>query len=344
MNTLSLSRVPVGFSSTTPTHVDSSIKEVWAKDVLRRSKVEGFWPRFVGTAIVQRSELLNKDGDLIHIQVTDPLSGAGVEGDTAALTGNEENLATSEMKVSPVRYRHAVRTYRRADKKSLLDLRDEAKMRLIEWGGDKMDAKRFELFIASALPAPLGAEAYTPNKFIVAAADGADGGTTIGDTIDDVTATDTMTVKSLQVLKLRLTTQLAKPVSIDGFPHYAVVTSPYATFQLKQESRYEAWVREAHVRGESNPFFRGAIAVIDGMVVYEHPSVTRTANAGSIKVANGIAFGAEAFVEGLDEGVRSEEESFDYGNELGVSYEFAFQPRRALELSSIQFKCAAQDV
>lgn len=331
---------------TTPTHVDSSIIEVWAKDVLRRSLAEGFWPRFVGTAIVQKTELLNKPGDLIHVQITDPLAGAGVTGDTAALTGLEENLTTSEMKLSPLLYRHAVRTYRRAEKKSILDLRSEAKMRLVEWGAKKMDTTRFELFIATVLPAPLATEPYgAPNQFIVAAADSVnDAGVIIADTVEDILATDTLSVRSLQTVKLRLTNQLAKPVMVDGFPHYAVVTSPYATFQLKQEARYESWVREAHNRGESNPFFRGSIAVIDGMVIYEHPGVTRTANTAAVKVANGLAFGAEAFVEALDENVHSEEESFDYGFEMGVSYEFAFQPRRGLELSSLQFKCAAQDV
>lgn len=332
-------------SSTTPTHVDTSIPEIWAKDVLRRSLVEGFWPRFLGSAIKQKTELLNKPGDKIHVQVTDPLSGAGVDGDTAVLTGNEENLATSEIVLIPARKRHAVRMFNRANKKSILDLRDEARGRLVEWGAAKMDAKRFELFTAAALPAEYGAEAYNAaNKYIVAAGDGTDGGTVAGDTVDDITGTDTLSVRSLQVVKLRLTNQLAKPVMVDGFPHYAVVTSPYATFQLKQESRYEAWVREAAARGADNPFFRGAIAVIDGMVIYEHPSVTRTANTGAIKVANGIAFGAEAFVEALDEATQSHEETFDYGNEVGISWEFSFGPRRALELSSIQFKVAAQDV
>jgi N4-gp56 family major capsid protein len=336
-------------TATTPTHVDSSIPEIWATNVLRRHLAEGFWGRFVGgegsgAPIIQKSELLNKPGDLIHIQVTDPLSGAGVEGDTAVLEGNEENLATSEIKCATLLRRHAVRVNRRANKKSIIDLQAETEMRLAEWGRDKMDDIRFARFIASVLPAPLAAEAYTPNKYIVAAADGADGGAVAGDTVDDVTANDTLSVRSLQVVKLRLTNALAKPLMVDGFPHYVVVTSPYATFQLKQESRYESWVREAHNRGTDNPFFRGAIAVIDGMIVYEHPNVTRTNNATSIKVADGLAFGKEAFIEALDENVSSKTETFDYGKEWGISYEFAMEARRALELSSLQFKVAAQDV
>jgi N4-gp56 family major capsid protein len=335
-------------ATTTPTNVDTSIPEIWAPDVLRRHKVSGFWGRFVGSAIVQKTELLGKPGDLIHIQVTDPLSGAGQTGDTATLIGNEENLSTSEIKTAPLLYRHAVRVNRRAAKKSIVELRSEATMRLAEWGETKMDNERFRIFTGltnAVLGASLAAETYTPNVYAIATADSAnDAGATVGDTREDVALADTLTVKALQIVKLRLTTALAKPVSVDGFPHYAIVTSPYATFQLKQESRYESWVRDAMQRGETNPFFRGAIAVIDGMVVYEHPNVPRSANTAGVQVADGVAFGSEAFVEALDESVHSETESFDYGLEWGISYEFAFQPRRALELSSLQVKASAPTV
>ena len=209
-------------ATTTPTNVDTSIPEVWAAGVLRRHKASGFWGRFVGTAIVQKTELLNKPGDLIHIQVTDPLSGAGQTGDTATLIGNEENLSTSEIKVATELKRHAVRVNRRANKKSILDLRAEAELRLAEWGETKMDTMRFAAYTgltSAALPAALAAETYVPNIYAIATADSAnDAGTVVGDSREDVALADTLSVKALQIVKLRLTTQLAKPVTVDGFP------------------------------------------------------------------------------------------------------------------------------
>ena len=326
-------------ASTTPTNVDSSIPEIWAKDTLRRTKVSGFWGRFTGkegsgSPIIQKTELLNNPGDLIHIQVTDPLSGAGITGDTSVLEGNEEGLATSEIKCSPLQYRHGVRLFRRANKKSILDLRAEGRMRLEEWAADKIDNVRFSLFNASALPAPLAAESYTPNVYVV-------GG---GTTVDDVAAADDLTVLALQTMKVKLRMQQAKPLMVDGFPHFVYVTHPYTTFQLKQESRYESWVREAQVRGDSNPFFRGALAVIDGMIIYEHPSVAVAANATSVSVSKGIAFGGEAFVEALDENVSYHEKLFDYDNEYGLALRFAMQPRRGLEQNSLQVYATAETV
>ena len=311
---------------TEPTDVDTSIPEFWAKRILREHRYGNFWERFVGSAIVHQSELLNGPGDLIHIQVTDPLSGAGVTGDTATLEGNEEDLSTTEIKVSPLLYRHAVRNNRRAAKKSIVDLMEETRMRLSEWGGNKMDSVRFSLFTADALPAPLASETYTPNVYVI-------GG---GTDADDVTAGDDLTVADIQVIKLTLEEQKAKPIVVDGEPVYVYVCNPRALFRLKRESEYRDWVREAHVRGADNPFFKGATAMIDGMVIFGSFNSTIAANATSVPVNRGIAFGAEAFVEGLDENVHSTMETFDYKLQMGVSYEFAFQPRRALELSSLQ--------
>ncbi len=324
---------------TTPTHVDTSIPEVWAKDALREVLVDNFWGRFVGAPgsgapIIQDSSLLNNPGDLLHIQVTDVLSGAGISGDVAALEGSEENLATTEIKASPLMYRHGVRMYRRAEKKSILDLRGEGRFRLQEWAAAKIDSVRFANFAAAALPSPLNAETYTPNVYVV-------GG---GTTIDDVATTDDLTVAAIQQIKLKLMLQLAKPINVGGFPHYILVTHPNTTYQLKQESRYESWVRDAMQRGESNPFFRGALAVIDGVVIYEHASVPTAANATAVTVSKGIAFGQEFAVEALDEQTSFSDKLFDYDNEYGMAYRFAFQPRRALELSSTQVYATAETV
>jgi N4-gp56 family major capsid protein len=326
-------------ASTTPTHVDTSIPEVWAKRVLRQHLISGFWGKFVGgegsgSPITQKTDLLNSPGDTIHIQVTTPLVGAGVSGDTTALVGSEENLTTSEMTVVPTFYRHGVRWYRRADKKSIVDLRSEARMRLAEWGEEKMDDLRFANFTSTA---NLNGATYTPNTYFVkGTTDSSDAGTTI--TTVDVAAGDHITVDDVQRIKLKLVLQNAKPIkSVDGLPFYAMVVHPYCLYNLKREQEYRDWVREAHVRGADNPMFLGATAIIDGMVLYEHPNVPVALSGnpdGSVNYATNIAFGSEAFCEGVDENPTWDEDSFDYNNEFGIAYKFAFQPRRALALSS----------
>jgi len=316
---------------TSPTHIDSSIPELWAKLTLRDSLRGGFWSKFVGgegsrSPIVRRTDLLNAPGDTIHIQVTNPLTGSGVAGDVTALEGSEENLTTSSIKVVPLLYRHGVRMYRRAVKKSILDLRGEAKNRLAEWGEEKMDDVRFANFVSQAV---MNGETYTANT--------RSGDVGAAGVPGDVDAGDHLTVALLQQAKLQAYNNRALPLKAsDGNEFFAMVCHPNSLYNLKREAEYRDWVREAQVRGDGNPFFMGATAMIDGVLLFQHNNVPTAADgAGSIAVSRNILFGAEAFIEGLDESVSWAEDTFDYGNEIGFAYSFAFQPRRGLEKNSI---------
>jgi len=314
---------------TTSTNVDSSIPELWAKLTLRDSLRAGFWAKFVGSEgsrspIIRRTDTLNAPGDTIHIQVTAPLAGAGVAGDETALVGSEENLSTTALKVIPLKYRHAVRNYVRAQKKSIIDLRAEAKMRLAEWGQEKMDDVRFANFV---LDGTLNGDTYNPTLRA------AGGGSTPG----AVAAGDHITVVELQKDKLTMYNNRALPLmTSDGNDYFALVAHPNSIYNLKRDAEYRDWVKDAEVRGKDNPFFRGALAMIDGILLFQHNNVTTAADgAGAIAVSRNVVFGAEAFIEGLDENVTWKEDTFDYENEEGIAYGFAFQPRRALAKNSM---------
>lgn len=324
---------------TTPTNVDTSIPEIWAQLVLRDHLYAGFFAEMIGPEgsgkpIIQKTELLNKPGDTIHIATSSPLAGAGVSGDTTALQGSEEALTLADLTVIPTLFRHAVRINRRANKKSIVDLRSEARMRLGEWGGQKMDTVRMANFVQTA---NLNGVAYTPNTYAV-------GGPVVTPTVNDINAGDKLSVQAIQEIRLRLFNNRAKPLVVDGLPVFGLLVHPNTLYDLKRESEYVSWVRDAQVRGDSNPFFRGATAMIDGVVIFEHPNVTTVVNAGTVTVSKNVAFGAEAFVEGVDEDVNWAEDEFDYGLEFGIAYSFAFQPRRGLEKNSIQVWAAATAV
>jgi len=323
-------------TATTPTHVDSSIPEIWARLTLRDSLRSGFWAKFAGaegsrSPIIRRTDLLNNPGDTIHISVTGPLVGAGIQGDTTLLEGAEENLTTSDMLVIPDIYRHGVLFYRRANVKSMLDLRSEAQMRLAEWGQEKMDDLRFASYVSAA---NLNGATYVP-LFTVA------GGGVVG--AADVVATDVLTVDVIQRAKLAMYNNRAMPLrTSDGNDYFGMVCHPNSLYNLKRDQEYRDWVKDAEVRGAGNPFFQGAVAMIDGVVLYQHNNVI-TANDGgaSATVARNIMFGAEAFVEGISEDPHWNEDDFDYGNRHGVAYAFAIQCRRALPKNSLIVYSAA---
>ncbi len=319
---------------TTPTNVDASIPEVWAKLVLRDHLYAGFFANMIGgegsgKPIIQKTELLNNPGDTIHITTSAPLQGAGVSGDTTALEGSEEALSLDSIKVVPELYRHAVRVNRRANKKSIADLRSEARTRLAEWGGQKMDTLRIASF---AQTSAMNGDTYTPNVIV------AGGGTGV----NDVAAGDKLTVELIQQIRLTLFNNRAKPMTDGGSAIFGLLVAPNTLYDLKRESEYQSWVRDAQVRGDANPFFRGAVAMIDGVVIFEHSNVLVADNGSSVAVSKNIAFGAEAFVEGVDESVSWAEDEFDYGLEFGIAYSFACQSRRALEQNSLQVYAAAE--
>ena len=325
-------------AETTVYNVDSSIDEVWARNTLRDHLRQGFWGRFIGGVgsgmpIIQMTELLNKSGDLIHIQVTNPLSGDGVEGDNATLEGNEENLTTSEIQVRPKLYRHGVVVRQRANKKSILDLRSEAKMRLAEWGMNKMDSVRWAQFVsATTTDVPDGV--YSPNIVYASAS--------VNSALDDLAIGDKLTVDDVKNARYKLMDLKTKPFKVNGLDFYAGVISPEQGYDLRQDTDYQNYVVNAASRGMDNPVFTGAICNIEGVVLYEHFNVPVVTNGGSVRCAKAMFFGQEFAVEGLDEDVTwVERDHFDYGAKWGVGYSFAFQPRRALELSSIQLRTAA---
>ena len=324
-------------TATTPTHVATSIPEVWSAKTMRVMLRKGFWSRFTGSpmsgaCLIQHTELVGGPGDLIHIQVTNPLAGAGVDGDTATLEGNEENLATSEIQVATTLHRHAVLNYRRSQKKSIVDLRNEGHMRLAEWGAAKIDALRFAAYVSTTNSDVPDGNYDSPNTYVV--------GT--GTTIDDVAATDKLTVDAVRTLRYKLEDQEAQPFDVNGLPVYFLVATPEMAFDLKNDADYDAAVKDAGPRDlGGNPIFTGALAMIDGVVILPHFRTLTATNATSVRVAKALAFGREAFVEGLDEAPFWEEDTFDYGNKLGTAYGFASGHRRGLERNSIQVYAAS---
>lgn len=317
-------------AATTPFDVDSAIPELWAKLTLRDMLRGGFWANKVGgegsrSPVIRVTDLLNSSGDAINIQLTSPLAGSGVAGDETALEGSEEALSTSQIKVVPLLYRHAVRSYRRAQKKSIVDLRQEAKLRLAEWGQEKMDDVRFANYVSSAT---FNGEVYTPNTFTEDVGAGGVPG--------DVDAGDDLDVVLIQRAKVTMYGNRALPLkTMDGNEFFGLVAHQNSIYDLKRDAEYVSWVKDAEVRGKDNPFFQGSIAMIDGVAIFQHSNVPTAADGNAVSVSRNIMFGAEAFIEGLDEGVTWVEDTFDYENQFGIAYSFAFQPRRGLAKNSM---------
>jgi N4-gp56 family major capsid protein len=315
---------------TTPTHVATSIPRKYADKVLRDMAKDTFWDKFVsGGAIVRKSEVENKPGETIYIQVTAPLSGAGVT-ELTALEGSEENLTTSELTLTPTYIRHGVRMYRRAQKKSMIDLREEARMRLTEWARTKLDIQRFTNFTDTTLHGYPDASA----KLRVV------GG---GTGKSDVSAGDVLTLAEISKSKYILRDNGGLPFKIDGGEFYALVVDPWVEYSVKvTDTAYATAQREAGIRGAGNPLFTGAQAIWDGVIIHTADNViVGTDGGGGARWASNLMFGREAYMEAFGGGQSWVEKTFDYDNELGVAYGWDYGCQRAFEIRSLQVMSAA---
>jgi N4-gp56 family major capsid protein len=317
-------------TATTPTHVATSIPRKYADKVLRDMAKDTFWDKFVsGGAIVRQSEVENKPGETIYIQVTAPLTGAGVT-EMATLEGQEENLTTSELTLTPTYIRHGVRMFRRAQKKSMIDLREEARMRLTEWARTKLDVIRFTNFTLQTLH---GYPDGSPKLRVV-------GG---GTTKSDVGVTNLMTLAEISKSKYILRDNGGLPFKVDGGEYYALVVDPWVEYSIKvTDAAYATAQREAGIRGASNPLFTGAQAVWDGVIIHTADNVeVGTDGEGGARWASNLLFGREAYMEGFGGGQAWVEKTFDYDNELGVAFGFDYGCQRAFEVRSLQIMSAA---
>jgi N4-gp56 family major capsid protein len=122
-----------------------------------------------------------------------------------------------------------------------------------------------------------------------------------------------------------------------GLEVYHVFMHPQAIARLKLDADFLANIRGAGVRGNDNPLFSGAIVTVDGLVIHEYVHVFNTLGAttgtgtnagwagykwGSTAAVNGsrtLLMGAQALAF-ADLGAPSwEEQSWDYGNQNGIS-------------------------
>jgi hypothetical protein len=103
--------------------------------------------------------------------------------------------------------------------------------------------------------------------------------------------------------------------------YYHVFMCPQGIAKLKQDSTFIANLQNAGPRGSSNPLFSGGMITQDGLIIHEfrHVYNSQTWGSGAVPGQAVLFCGAQAL--GMaDIGLPYwDEETFDYGNQHGVS-------------------------
>jgi N4-gp56 family major capsid protein len=310
-------------------------------------------------AMVQRvTELTKSDkGTKAVITLLADMTGDGVTGDNT-LEGNEEALRAYDITIELDQLRFANRIAGRlADQKSVVNFRETSRDALAYAMADRMDQLAFltlagvaythknngalrttssttglelaDLEFASDVSAPTGDRHRRWD---------ATNGLVAGDTTA-VVAADTMSYQCIVNLKAYAKDNYLRGIRGQGGDEvFHLFVTPQQMKALKLDSDFLANVRNAGIRGPGNQLFAGSSSLmVDGIMVHEFRHVFNTAGATTGTSTNagaaGYKWGADADVNGAralfcgaqalamaDIGLPEVvEDTFDYGNQQGIS-------------------------
>tara|TARA_R110000868_G_scaffold368864_3_gene632066 strand:- start:1795 stop:2946 length:1152 start_codon:yes stop_codon:yes gene_type:complete len=305
------------------------------------------------------TELTKSDkGTKAVITLLADMTGDGITGDNT-LEGNEEALRAYDLTIELDQLRFANRVAGRlADQKSVVNFRETSRDALAYAIADRMDQLAFltlsgvsyALKTSGALRNTSSSAGHELADLEFASDVSApttnrhrrwDAGTTsiVAGNVATLVAADTMAYKAIVELKAYAKDNYIRGIRGPGGEEiFHMFVTPQQMAKLKLDADFLANVRNAGVRGPSNSLFAGTSSVmVDGIMIHEYRHVFNTANATTGTSSNvgaaGYKWGADADVNGAralfcgaqalamaDIGLPDiVEESFDYGNQQGIS-------------------------
>lgn len=325
-------------------------KKLWSTKVWAEGRDQSFWFQngFMGKDTSDATKPIHyvteltptERGDQCVMQIVLDLQGDGVVGDNE-LDGKEENLINDSITIKTDQLRNGVKSKgRMSEQKTVVRFREQAQDKLSFWLANSLDtlltlvasglaftnkpdrsarplASQWpSLAFASDVSAPSTNRQFFPNGYTA---------------VTSLTTSDTMTWNLIVGCRAKAVRKRLKPVRISGKPTYIVLMSPEQARDLKQDSNYQTNVGRAANRGDNNPLFNGAFAVIDGIILYESNKITTTLGAVSsvgkwgasstVDGAQALLMGAQAIgFARIGDASWEESDNTDYKNKQGVAY------------------------
>ena len=295
--------------------------------------------RYMGTSeasIIQlKEDLQKKRGDTVTFALVNELTGAGVTGNTT-LKGNEERLnSRSDTLVVDV-LRHAVAVDDWDEQKSVIDLREAAKVQIREWaqkqlrdgivnGLGQIDGINFSASTAAQR------NTWTTNNQdrLLFGLTTANYTAVFATGIQSLSAGEQLTPQLLSLMKrmAQASSPKVKPIYVKEMDQewYVAFIGPRAWRDLTEDNPTTNPLilanRDARLRGEDNPIFTGDSLVWDGMILREIPEIApETIVSGSAGAAIEPVYlcGAQALGIAWAQRTKSTTDTDDYGFLHGV--------------------------
>lgn len=322
----------------------------WSRKFKRHMRNKEFVSKFTGDgedAMIQRISELKKTskGARAVMTLIAESKGDGVAGDRQ-LEGNEEELQSHEIVVTIDQLRHAHRHEGElADQKSVVNFRNEALNNLSYWKQDRRNQLAFLTLsgisyskntngsdrVGSAFAdLEYAADVTAPSAYRGFRWDATNGAERIAVSDNsNLVAADVPTYNMIIDIKAEAEYYKLKPIRTkDGIEFFHLFMNPLGIKQLKKDSEFRAVMRDAGVRGEMNPLFKGTNTImLDGIAItpFHHVFHTKGAASGS-KWGGGTVDGSRAILCGAQAlgyadigNPKWVEKTFDYDNQPGIS-------------------------
>lgn len=338
--------------------LDSNQLTAWSRDFWKTARNMSFINQFAGSgsnAMVQRVTELTKSqkGTQAVITLLADMQGDGITGDNK-LEDNEEALRAFDQVIKIDQLRFANRLAGRlTDQKTVVNFREQSRDALAYAMADRIDQLAFLTLSGVAYTfknnggtrptsqagvtgdtlssldfAPVTSP--TAKRSLVATGTGTSAGISDTETNADLDATETLGYRTIVQTKAYAKDHYIRGIRSSGNEEiFHMFVTPQQMAGLKLDPEFLANVRNAGVRGNSNSLFSGTSSVlVDGVMIHEFRHVFNTSGAAAgskwgasndIDGARALFCGAQALAM-ADIGLPTiEEETFDYGNQHGIS-------------------------
>lgn len=320
--------------------------KLWAKklnvEVLKDCEISKFIGKGSDSLVQYREDTNKEKGDRIRHGLRMQLTGDGVLEDNT-LEGREEQLITYSDDVIINQLRHAVRSDgRMSEQRVLFDLRMESKSGLKDWWTDRIDTVFFNQACGYTVQTDLrytGMNAVTApdsNHIMRGGNHAADG---------SIGASFTFNLQFIDycVERAKTLTPAIRPVKTEAGDFYVIFLHPYQVTDLRTSTSTGQWLdiqKSAMMGGDikKNPIFTGALGVYNNTIIHSNVRVTQgvsAAGAAVTTVRRAVFCGAQSAViafggEDGPETMSWTEETFDYGNQLGVAVGAIFGVKKSV--------------
>lgn len=304
------------------------------RDYVRMSR----YKRYMGTAedamFQIKEDLTKKRGDRVTFALVNELTGNGVTGNNT-LKGNEERLNSRSHAITVDVLRHAVAVDDWDEQKSVIDLREAARVQLREWSMKQLrDACTNALGQIDGVNFTSATNAQRDtwqvnNRDRLVFGTGTVTQTTFASAISFST-TAQLTPNLLSLMK-RLAQQASpkiKPLYVKEMDQewYVAFVGPRAWRDLTEDNPTTNVLtlanRDARIRGVDNPLFTGDSLVWDGMILREIPEIqalpTSVASISGLAIEPVYLCGAQAVGLAWAQRTKSTTDTDDYGFLHGV--------------------------